>query len=175
MDRSLVETDGVRYRMLDTIGLFCAERLAEAGEEQAVRAAHARYFLDLARNADPHLRRAEQLEWLALLSADHDNLMAALCRTVREDRETALRLVAALAAYGWLSGRHGEVGRAAAELLDVPDGLIEASGEGLGEEYIACVVQAVPRPALEYWGRAETIMRSLDRPLRHPFTVALGG
>ena len=37
VDKSLVETDGSRYRMLDTIRLFCAERLAASGEETAVR------------------------------------------------------------------------------------------------------------------------------------------
>ncbi|GAB3959250.1 hypothetical protein GCM10029978_005910 [Actinoallomurus acanthiterrae] len=165
-DKSLVETDGVRYRMFDTIALFCAERLAETDEPQRVRAAHARHFLDLAQRADPHLRRAEQLEWLARLSADHDNLMAALRWAVRHDRETASRLVAALGAYGWLSGRRGEVGKAAAELLDAP-------AEGLDEEYLACIVQAMPRPGAEHWKRAEAIIRTLDLPLRYPFTVAL--
>ena len=33
--------DGGRYRMLETIRLFCAERLAEAGEEDGVRGRHA--------------------------------------------------------------------------------------------------------------------------------------
>ncbi|WP_433177834.1 ATP-binding protein [Actinoallomurus sp. CA-150999] len=168
VDKSLVETDGVRYRMFDTIGLFCAERLAETDEPQLVRAAHARHFLELAQRADLHLRRAEQLEWLARLSAEHDDLMAALRWAVHHDRETALRLVAALGTYGWLSGRRGEVGKAAAELLDAPV-------EGLDEEYVACVVQAVPQPGPEHWKRAEETVRSFDRPLRHPFTAALWG
>ncbi|WP_345428149.1 ATP-binding protein [Actinoallomurus vinaceus] len=166
VDKSLIETDGTRYRMFDTIALFCAERLAETDEPERVRAAHARYFLDLAQRADPQLRRAEQLDWLARLSADHDNLMAALRWSVRHDRETALRLVAALGAYGWLSGRRGEAGKAAARLLETPV-------EGLDEEYIACVVQAMPRPGPEHWKRAETIIGTMDRPLRHPFTAAL--
>ena len=76
VDRSLIETDGRRYRMLDTIRLFCAERLTDADVGRP--APHAAYFLALAQRADPHLRRAEQLDWLATLSADHDNLMAAL-------------------------------------------------------------------------------------------------
>jgi predicted ATPase len=168
VDRSLVETDGVRYRMLETIGLFCAERLAETDEPQRVRAAHAHHFLELAQRADPRLRRSDQLDWLARLSADHENLMAAVRWSVRHDPTTALRLIAALGAYGWLSGRRAEVGRAAAELLETPV-------DGLDEEYVACVVQAVPRPGTECWKRAEAIVRSLDRPLRHPFTAALWG
>ncbi|WP_405146932.1 winged helix-turn-helix domain-containing protein [Sphaerisporangium sp. NBC_01403] len=171
VDKSLVETDGDRYRMLNTIQLFCAERLAEAGERERLRAAHARHFLDLARRADPHLRRAEQLRWLARLSAEHDNLTAALRWSVRNDAETALRLIAALAAYWWLSGRRGHAREAAAELLK------EMAGppEGLEEEYVMCVAHAVPRALPEHWERAGAIMRSLDRPLRHPFTAALWG
>ncbi|MGJ6960835.1 BTAD domain-containing putative transcriptional regulator [Streptosporangium sp. G11] len=171
VDRSLVETDGDRYRMLDTIRLFCAERLAEAGEEDRLRGGHARHFLDLARRADPHLRRAEQLRWLARLSAEHGNLTAALRWAVRDDRETGLRLVAALAAYWWLGGRRGDAGEAAAELLEATARPLA----GLEEEYVMCVAHAVPRALPEHWERAEAIMRSRDRPLRHPFAAALWG
>ena len=130
-----------------------------------------RYFLDLAQRADPHLRRAEQLRWLARLSAEHGNLMAALRWAVPHDRETALRLIAALAAYWWLSGRRSQAGEAAAELLEA----IVRPVPGLEEEYVMCVAHAVPRALPEHWARAKAIMRSLDRPLRHPFTAALWG
>ncbi|MEO3811039.1 BTAD domain-containing putative transcriptional regulator [Sphaerisporangium sp. B11E5] len=171
VDKSLAEASGGRYRMLDTIRLYCAERLAEAGEEEALRARHARHFLALARRADPHLRRAEQVEWLARLAADHGNLMAALRWAARHDTETGLRLVAALGAYWWLSGRRTQAGESAAELL-------RAVGEpppGLVEEYVMCVVHAVPRAADEHWARAGTALMELGPPLRHSFTLALWG
>ncbi|MER7205533.1 BTAD domain-containing putative transcriptional regulator [Streptosporangium sp. NPDC000239] len=177
VDRSLVETDGDRYRMLDTIRLFCAERLAEAEERERMDRAHARHFLALARRADPHLRGAEQLTWLARLSADHGNLTAALRRSVaaaktgdEDGRRTALRLVTALAAYWWLSGRRGQVGEIAAELLETAP----EPAEGFEEEYVMCVVHAVPRALPEHWRRAEATVAGLER-LRHPFTVALWG
>ncbi|WP_163506621.1 BTAD domain-containing putative transcriptional regulator [Fodinicola acaciae] len=169
VDRSLVESDGGRYRMLQTIRLFCAERLVEAGEDARVRAAHARCQLALAEEADPHLRRAEQLEWLARLSADHDNLMAALRWAVDNDRRTAFQLVAALAAYWWFSGRRSQATDAAVALLDgdMPD--------GLEEEWISCVVHAGARASAEQWKRAGELMERFDRPLRHPFGAALWG
>ncbi|MFF4987726.1 BTAD domain-containing putative transcriptional regulator [Streptosporangium saharense] len=177
VDRSLVETDGDRYRMLDTIRLFCAERLTEAGERERLDRAHARHFLALARRADPHLRGAEQLTWLAVLSADHGNLMAALRGSVAGARagdeeacRTALRLVTALAAYWWLSGRRGQVGEIAARLLE----MVPEPVEGFEEEYVMCVVHAVPRALPEHWRRAEETVAGLER-LRHPFTVALWG
>ncbi|HEY7595421.1 MAG TPA: BTAD domain-containing putative transcriptional regulator, partial [Actinophytocola sp.] len=169
VDRSLVDTDGTRYRMLEVIRLFCAQRLAESGEERATRARHAEHHLALAEQADPHLRGPEQLEWLATLGAEHDNLMAALRWAVREAPETALRLVAALGAYWWLSGRRGQAGEAAAALLahDVP--------AGLEEEYVSAVAFAMPRAAPEHWARAGTIMLDRHRELRHPFGAALWG
>ncbi|WP_207974715.1 hypothetical protein, partial [Parafrankia sp. BMG5.11] len=78
--------------------------LAQVGEQQPLRRAHARYHLELAQRSDPHLRRSEQLDWLARLSAEHDNLMAALRWAVRDDRETALRMVAATGSPQWFVG-----------------------------------------------------------------------
>src|SRR5262245_4053146 len=70
VDQSLVEADGVqrdemRYRLLDTVRAYGAERLREAGETMAVSRAHAEYFCDLAERAEPELRARNQLTWLA--------------------------------------------------------------------------------------------------------------
>ena len=75
----LTEGDGApRYRMLGTIKEYAADRLAEAGESDLARHAHLAYFTELTETAEPHLRRAEQLEWLATLEAEHDNIGAAM-------------------------------------------------------------------------------------------------
>ncbi|MFG1704997.1 BTAD domain-containing putative transcriptional regulator [Nonomuraea sp. M3C6] len=169
VDKSLVETDGGRYQMLDTIRLFCAERLAEAGEEERLSAAHAAWFLELARRADDHLYGAEQLQWLARLSADNANLQAALRWSVQHARPTALRLVAALAMYWWLTGRRGQATHHAVRLLEALD-----PGE-LAEEYVLAVLHAVPEAGSPHWARARAIVESLDRPMRYRFGPALWG
>ncbi|WP_426511404.1 BTAD domain-containing putative transcriptional regulator [Dactylosporangium sp. McL0621] len=166
-DRSLLVASGGRYRMLETILLFCRDRLAPPERERLERA-HAEHFLALAREADPHLRRAEQLTWLATLGADHENLMAALRRSAAADRATAMRLVAALAAYWWLAGRRREVTPIAAALLDGPI-------EGLEEEYVSCVVHAEALASPAHRERAGEVMAALDRPLRYPFGAAVWG
>ncbi|WP_346108506.1 BTAD domain-containing putative transcriptional regulator [Nonomuraea maheshkhaliensis] len=170
VDKSLVETDGERYQMLDTIRLFCAGRLGEADEEEALRRAHAAWFLTFARRAEDRLYRAEQLEWLARLSADNANLQAALRWGVEHDRPTAFRLMTALAMYWWLSGRRGQATPHAERLLDGPE-----PGDELAEEYVMAVLHAVPGTDSPHWERARTIVESLDRPLRHRFGVALWG
>ncbi|MFC4529910.1 BTAD domain-containing putative transcriptional regulator [Sphaerisporangium dianthi] len=172
VDKSLIEADGGRYRMLETIRLFCAQRLEESGEQPRVRAEHAAHHLRLARRADPWLRRAEQLEWLARLSAEDGNVRAALTYAGKDDPATGLRLVAALAAYWWLSGRRGQAASSALRLLERVGAEPPA---GLEEEYVLCVLNALPHVLPEQWARAEQIMRSLPHPVRYPFTNALWG
>jgi hypothetical protein len=82
--------------MLESLRAYGAERLAEAGEADAVAARHTAFFLDLAEEAAAH-RTARP--WLRRVRADYDNLRAALDRVMAAgDLDTALRLAGAL---GW--------------------------------------------------------------------------
>jgi predicted ATPase/DNA-binding SARP family transcriptional activator len=111
-EKSLLRTDpdrAPRYRMLDTIKEYARDRLAEAGESDPVRHAHLEYFTGLAETADPHLRRAEQLEWLATLEAEHDNIAVALRGVLAAgEAHGAMRLAAAAGWYWWLGGHKAE-------------------------------------------------------------------
>jgi predicted ATPase/DNA-binding SARP family transcriptional activator len=98
-----------RYRMIGTIKEYAGQRLAEAGESELARQAHLAYFTELTEAAEPHLRRAEQLEWLATLEADHDNISAAMQAAILAgDAQAAMRLAAAAGWYWWLGGRRAE-------------------------------------------------------------------
>ncbi|MFD1544951.1 BTAD domain-containing putative transcriptional regulator [Nonomuraea guangzhouensis] len=129
IEKSLLLADGEgtpRYRMLNTIREYAADRLAEAGETEPARRAHLAYFTELAETADPHLRRAEQLEWLSTLEAEHDNIGAAMRGAIAEGWALeAMRLVGAAGWYWFLSGRRTEgtdLSIAAASLPgEVPD------------------------------------------------------
>ncbi|MEU7876035.1 BTAD domain-containing putative transcriptional regulator [Dactylosporangium sp. NPDC049140] len=101
--------DAPRYRMLGTIKEYAAQRLAEAGEEDLARRAHLACCIELAETADPHLRRAEQLEWLAILEAEHDNIGAAMRGALAAgDAHAAMRLGAGAGWYWWLAGHKAE-------------------------------------------------------------------
>ncbi len=176
VDKSLVEVVDDRYRMLETIRAFCAERLAEAGESESTRKAHLAYFLDLAATADPHLRGPDQVEWLRELDGERDNLQAALRRAVRAgDAAPALRLLSAATGYWLLRGLRGEAARPAAELLA---GIGATPPEGLEEEHVVCA-------CLVAWGGtggpavdalvAEAVRRTylLPMPPRQPFLLVL--
>jgi len=112
-----------RYRMLETVRAYGLERLADAGEEAAVRDAFAAYYLDLAETADPGLRAAGQRRWLRELTAEQDNLYAALRWTIaRQQADTALRLVRALGWYWILRGQPGEPQALARQVLALEPG-----------------------------------------------------
>ncbi|MEU0506855.1 BTAD domain-containing putative transcriptional regulator [Nocardia sp. NPDC005998] len=122
VDRSLVHTSGRRYRLLESVAAFSVDRLAEAGELEAVYRAHHLYYLHLAEQAEPELYGADQQRWLRRLDSESANLRTALDGFVRvADAEHALRLVNALAWYWLLRGRFGEARRWLAAALALSD------------------------------------------------------
>lgn len=118
----LVTEDEVpRYRMLETIKQYAADRLAEAGDAESARHAHLAYFTDLAATAEPHLRRAEQLEWLAVLDAEHDNIATAMRGALASgDAAGAMGLAAAAGWYWWLGGYKAEGSELVVAAAEVP-------------------------------------------------------
>ena len=111
-EKSLVVTDGEgapRYRMLGTIREYAGQRLVEAGEADLARNAHLAHFTELAETAEPRLRSADQLEWLATLTVEHDNIGAAMRGAVAAgDAHGAMRLAAGAGWYWWLAGHKSE-------------------------------------------------------------------
>jgi predicted ATPase len=131
---------GPRYRMLETVRAYGLERLAEAGEETAVRDAMAACYLDFAETADPLLRTREQRTWHRALTAEQDNINAALRWAVaRRDAATALRFVRALGFY-WTQRGRGEGDALAREVfaLEPPDDSLLMT-----EARVACAVMTV--------------------------------
>src|SRR5580693_9524101 len=105
VDKSLVVAEpageGLRYRLLETIRLFAAERLAEAGDDEAaaVAAAHCAHFLAVAEAAAAHLTGPEQGIWLNRLDADQGNLRRAAGHAAGDPDGTALVLRLGVAHY----------------------------------------------------------------------------
>jgi predicted ATPase/DNA-binding SARP family transcriptional activator len=94
-----------RYRLLETVRQYATERLREAGEAEAVHAHHAAWAVGLAAAAAPGLLGRDQLEWLARLDAEQDNLRAALGWCLRRDPGAGLRLAGRLWPY-WRIRQH---------------------------------------------------------------------
>lgn len=123
-EKSLLLTQGdraPRYRMLGTIKEYAGHRLAEAGESDLTRRAHLAYFTELAETADPHLRRAEQLEWLAALEVEHDNVGSAMRGAIAAgEAQGAMRLAASAGWYWWLGGHKAEGNELITAAITIP-------------------------------------------------------
>ena len=162
-----------RYRLLQTVRAYAAERLAESGEQQAAEQAHLDHYLALAAEANPRLRTAEQLHWLRRLAAENDNLLTALRRA---DTLTALRMIGELSGYWLLRGRRFEGAPHARRVLDA---LGPHPVPGLEEEYAICLMLGI----LTEGGRqdlaehlaagAEVMGRFVRTPRRNPALTLL--
>lgn len=102
VDKSLVQVDeqksGARYRMLETIRQYAAEKLTESGEATLVWKRDLEYFCRLTERAEPELGGANPIDWLNRLELERDNLRAVLERsqTAEGGAELGLRTTGAL-------------------------------------------------------------------------------
>ena len=114
-----------RYRLLETVRHYAAERLARrAGSElDHTRAAHRDYYLALVETAGLHLRGRDEAVWLDRLEAEFDNIRAALAFSVADpdSAEPGLRLAAGLHWFCNMRGYGVEVLGALNALLERPD------------------------------------------------------
>ena len=118
LEHGLIRRDGERFRMLETVRAYAAERLGEEGEE--VRWRHARFFLDLAERAEPRITNPFEHDTLAELSREHDNVRAALRWCVGHDLGTGFRIGAAVWRFWHLRGHLAEGEAAMERLLGAP-------------------------------------------------------
>ncbi|HEX6449252.1 MAG TPA: LuxR C-terminal-related transcriptional regulator [Trebonia sp.] len=131
VDKSVVaKADDDRYRMLDTIRDYGAERLADSGEEDQVRRRLLRRYLRLAQefDADP---LTGQLHRYRALREEHASLRAALGYgfSVPAQARVAARLVTALYWYWHISGLIREGRHWLAVTLDqFPEPSVERAG-----------------------------------------------
>jgi predicted ATPase/Tfp pilus assembly protein PilF len=109
VDKSLIRRTNDRFWMLETIGEYAVERLEKSGEADELRRRLAEFFLGSAERAAAELEGPDQAAWFARLSAEQDNLRAALAWSSETgDGQTTLRLAASLWRYWWMRGAVAE-------------------------------------------------------------------
>ncbi|MFJ3902191.1 AfsR/SARP family transcriptional regulator [Streptomyces sp. NPDC090025] len=107
VDKSLVVATpadtGMRYRLLETVAEYAAERLDETaapGDRAATERRHLVHYREFARRTDPELRTGRQVAAMARFDAEYGNVRTALRRAVAaKDEDEALLLVHALLWY----------------------------------------------------------------------------
>ena len=122
VDKSLLAVErragaATRFRMLDSVRQYAAERLAAAGEDAPLADRHRTYFRELAERADRELWALAPVG-RARLDDESPNLRAAIddgCARVPDD---ALAMVGALGLYWRVRGRLAEGVTATEQSLD---------------------------------------------------------
>lgn len=99
-----------RFLMLETLRAFGLERLAQRGEEQSTRRAHAMWIRQLASEAELGLRGGDQEHWLNRLEPEWENLRSAMGWSL--DNGHADIVLATLSAIRRFITAHGHVGEA---------------------------------------------------------------
>ena len=162
VDKSLVQVEvggaAGRYRLLEVIRVFAAERLADTGDVEEVRARHGGYYAALAERAAPLLLGPGQAACADRLDQETGNLRVARawCGEDTARAGTGLRLAAGLWEYWHIRGHLAEGTAWLEEALaagGVPEGAVAAALNGLG-----VLVSLQGDPA---WG-AELFAESID-------------
>jgi predicted ATPase len=109
VDKSLVRVRDERFWMLETIREYAIERLEASGDADALHRRHAEFFVAMAEEAEPEVKRGTPKDWLGRLDRDHDNLRAALDRLeAAGDTQRMLQLAGALVDFWQIRGHFAE-------------------------------------------------------------------
>ncbi len=112
--------DNGRYSLLELIRAYAARRLGEDGPaaRRQRHVVHREICLELARTAALGIPGPEQVEWVARIDAEYDNMVAAIDRArADDDVPRGVELVTALYEYWGSSGRSAYAVGALEELL----------------------------------------------------------
>jgi predicted ATPase/class 3 adenylate cyclase len=171
VDQSLVRSeqgpDGEpRFRMLETIREFAAERLAELGEADELRRRHALYFTAVAEALESELTTSPAAA--DRIAADHENCRAALAWALEAiEADVGLRLAHALWRF-WQQRGHLREGREWFErLLALPVATAgnAALAKGLTGAAGIAYWQNDYATSSAWYAEAEELIRGLDDPV----------
>jgi hypothetical protein len=96
------------YQLLETIRQYAAEQLVAAGELDAIRERHARFYLGVALSESAAMLTGPEQTHLEVLRRIEDNTRIALERLLSTDPAAALELAASLNVFWWTQGKHRE-------------------------------------------------------------------
>ncbi|RMI31165.1 BTAD domain-containing putative transcriptional regulator [Nocardia stercoris] len=164
--KSLVEFDGERYRMVETIRAYAAAESARADETEHVSRAHADWCAEFVTTAATGLLGPAQHEWLRRLAAEYGNCESALAWAVRvADGPRALRLYGGLVWYWRLCGRFEAISDWRRRVLDLVG---DRPPEGCTAAYLACrYAEQVPsNQTTIWWGSIQRDVAEFDALVR---------
>ena len=172
VDKSMLVPDDVgnevRYRLLESMRHYGANRLGEVGERSAVAGAHAAYFRDCVVRLQERQRGGELGEALAGLEREIDNIRGALRFTLDEGQlEDAARVVGAAGYLWYASGRSREGIGWCRELFDAEPELPDDVQAAALHAYATLLGSwAQPHAAVELMAKQIELRRRIGDPAR---------
>ena len=173
VDKSLVrrtEPSGLppRFSMLETIREFGQEQLEAAGDLELVVARHARHFLHLALEVEPHLTADDQGAWLDRCEQEHANIRAALRWAIDRGEAGPAQAAAGALWRFWQQRGHLAEGRQWLEAtLAMPSGQAPTAERAKALAGAGGIAWWSDREATRaFYGEALTIERELGDPAR---------
>jgi non-specific serine/threonine protein kinase len=110
--------DETNFGMLRIVREYAQSVLETDDDANEIRLRHAKLYLSLAEEAEPHLRAHDSCLWMSRLNEEHENLRAALHWSIKEEPQIAARLAAAIRHF-WLTRGYLREGMGwAQEILD---------------------------------------------------------
>ncbi len=166
-DEEEEEGGEARFRLLYVVREYALERLEASGEADALRRAHAAYYLSLVEERAFAVWGAEPGPWKARLEREHDNFRTALAWAhERGEVELGLRLAASLGPF-WYHGGHITEGRGWAEglLALAPRTAGEGDASGAGAAVGLAVSAAARAKVLVMASNFALVQRDDERAL----------
>jgi predicted ATPase/DNA-binding SARP family transcriptional activator len=171
VNRSLVYADTGevtgRFRMLETLREYAAERADDAGESDWLAANHAQYYTAFAETGQRGLRGPGQTQWLQALRHERSNIDAALLwchRNVDTDPDLGLRLVAAMGWFWYFTINQHALGHIDSQLAASPRASVEARARAVqARSIVARPSSCIVHPSAICAESAGQSLEDLDR------------
>ncbi|MFI6683761.1 BTAD domain-containing putative transcriptional regulator [Streptomyces sp. NPDC050485] len=150
VDKSLVvaapdDTGEMRYRLLETVAEYAAERLDDAGDRTGTERRHLTHYRELARHRDARLRGPGQRAAIDTLEREYENLRTALRRAVAlRDEQEVLCLVHALVWYWQMRDLRSESRHWAQEAAELGPDPFEPPVTPAPPVYVRCTENPPP-------------------------------
>lgn len=174
VERSLVQVEGARYRLLEPLKTFALGKLQLAGEAEMMRRYHRDGFLLLATQAARHWHDIEQSLWMQRLENEYADILAALAWSIAHDPGGAVQFGGVLWQF-WHRRNYWRDGRerltALLALPRTPGDEAARTQVLIGAGHLA-ILQADYPAAQEFLNQALTLAREIKDERAEAYALA---
>lgn len=160
---NLIQLEGERFHLLETLRSFALEQLTSAGQLMAGQQAHARYYAQVAQQIFAGLLGDDQASWMQRAIADHDNCLAALRWALAQpDGDAAVAIAGGLWWFWYRRGLFTLAQEMLTAALQFPGGDLKIRANALNGLASVLLVNEEHAAALALHAEGLTLRRQLN-------------